>query len=565
MQDCPIPYDQAVAYFRFQVISDMLDAPKTLLRATAVELSNKQFNDFANKRMVSFSVRTLFRYYKAYKEHDFDGLRPKGRKDKGTHRSVSVDMISLLLELKKELPSRSACKIITMLVLARKVDEGTLHVRTVNRILNTYGYTRKSLSADTRVYVKHEKDRINEMWQSDVMNACYIPDGNGGMAMAYLIGIIDDHSRRILHSEFYLDSTLPRLEDTLRKSVTKFGAPSSLYVDNGKIYIAQQFKLICARLGIRLRYATPYHPAGKGKIEKFWQYVQSSFLPEIKLHPVDSLSALNDLFFAWLDLEYTKKHHTGIEMSPKARWDASLENGTTLRYFSPLEFDAIFLHATERTVNKYGVVSFEGNTYEAPGELVLQKVTLRYNPFHLDYIHIYFKDKYFGVAKLIDLATQRHKSVGLIPEESGYDSEISRLYLENIKSNYHLYLKDQLAMAIEPSAVATHDLDTTPPDDDDASSHPMKPKKDLEFVISSSEFIEIVKASIGASELTFQEKSKLFELWSTFKEFNKEILTAILADLASKSTDFNQNFLFYISQIRNLYLEKISILEDVYE
>jgi len=146
MQDCPIPYDQAVAYFRFQVISDMLDAPKTLLRATAVELSNKQFNDFANKRMVSFSVRTLFRYYKAYKEHDFDGLRPKGRKDKGTHRSVSVDMISLLLELKKELPSRSACKIITMLVLARKVDEGTLHVRTVNRILNTYGYTRRGAS-----------------------------------------------------------------------------------------------------------------------------------------------------------------------------------------------------------------------------------------------------------------------------------------------------------------------------------------------------------------------------------------------------------------------------------
>jgi len=107
------------------------------------------------------------------------------------------------------------------------------------------------------------------MWQSDVMNACYIPDGNGGMAMAYLIGIIDDHSRRILHSEFYLDSTLPRLEDTLRKSVTKFGAPSSLYVDNGKIYIAQQFKLICARLGIRLRYATPYHPAGKGYVKSY--------------------------------------------------------------------------------------------------------------------------------------------------------------------------------------------------------------------------------------------------------------------------------------------------------
>jgi len=564
MQDFPIPYDQAVAYFRFQVISEMLDAPPTLLRTTALELSKRQFNDFANKRMVSFSIRTLFRYYKAYKEHDFDGLRPKPRKDKGTHRNVSVDIISLLLELKKELPTRSACKIITMLVLARKVEEGTLHVRTVNRILNTYGYTRESLSADTRVYVKHEKASINEMWQSDVMSAFYIPDGNGNMTMAYLIGVIDDHSRRILHSEFYLDSTLPRLEDTLRKAVIKFGAPSSLYVDNGKIYIAQQFKLISARLGIRLRYATPYHPAGKGKIEKFWDYVQTSFLPEIKLHPVSSLSELNDLFFAWLEFEYTSKHHTSIEMTPKERWDASLNNGAKLRYFSPLELDAVFLHATERTVTKYGIVSFEGNTYEAPGELVLKKVTLRYNPFHLDYLHIYFKDKYFGVAKLIDLKTQRHKNVDLVPEESGYDSEISRLYLDNIKSNYQEHLKAQLALTLEPSSVAATGLNTAPLSDD-TPPHPMKPKKDPEFAISSNEFIEMVKLSIGASELTFQEKGKLQELWSTFKEFNKEILNTILSDLAAKSTDFNQNFLFYIAQIRNLYLEKISILEDVYE
>jgi putative transposase len=34
-----------------------------------------------------------------------------------------------------------------------------------------------------------------------------------------------------MHSEFYLDSTLSRLEDTLRKAVMKFGACNSIYVD----------------------------------------------------------------------------------------------------------------------------------------------------------------------------------------------------------------------------------------------------------------------------------------------------------------------------------------------
>ena len=152
-----------------------------------------------------------------------------------------------------------------MLIIAGKVDEGTLHLRTVNRILNQYGYNNESFSISRRLYVKHEKDRINAMWQSDVMSALYIPDGKNGNKLAYLIGIIDDYSRRDMHSEFYLDSTLPKLEDTIRKAVTKYGAPDSCYVDYGKIFISEQFKLICARLGIRLRFATPKNCAGKGK------------------------------------------------------------------------------------------------------------------------------------------------------------------------------------------------------------------------------------------------------------------------------------------------------------
>jgi putative transposase len=232
------------------------------------------------------------------------------------------------------------------------------------------------------------------MWQSDVMSAFYIPDGNNGNKLAYLVGMIDDYSRRDMHSEFYLDSTLPRLEYTLRKAVTKYGTPSSLYVDNGKIFISEQFKLICARLGIRLRYATPGNAAGKGKIERYWKTVQDSFIPEVKKYHIKSLSELNDLYFAWKKNEYDDKFHTSIGMTPKERWDASLKSGVKLRFFSPVELEEIFLHAQERCVNKYGVISFEGNTYEAPAELIGKNVVVRYNPFHLEYLHIYYQDKY---------------------------------------------------------------------------------------------------------------------------------------------------------------------------
>jgi len=555
LTELPIKREDAVAFFRFQIISEMLDAPPGFVEATAKKLSQQKFHDVLNKQMVGYCERTIFRYYSDYKKHGFDGLKPKTRKDKGSHPGVDPSMISDILALKKELPSRSAAKILIMLTLAKRIEEDSLNIRTINRILNQYGYTRESLSKDSRVHIKHEKERVCEMWQSDVMSGIYIPDGDNGKKLAYLIGIIDDHSRRDMHSEFYFDATLPRLEDALKKAVTKYSAPSSLYVDNGKIYVSEQFKLLCARLGIQIKYATPYNCAGKGKIEKYWDYVQKSFLPELKLRHVKSLSELNDLYFAWKKTEYDDKLHESTGMTPKHRWHASLAAGTKLRFFSPMELEEIFLHAQERNVNKYGVISFEGNTYEAPGELVGKTVVVRYNPFHLDYLHVYFKDKYFGVAKVIDLKTERHKNVYGIPEESGYDSEISKLYFENIKSNYQKYLEEQLDSKINKDVCGIMTEDTIEP-------HPVKPAIPTDYSIDRQEFIDIVKNALGIAELSFQEKGKLGELWDTFKEFNKDILVAILNDLSKKANDFNKNFLFYIAQIRNNYLEKLSKFKE---
>ncbi len=557
MGELPIKKEDAVAFFRFQVISEMLDAKPGFIDATAKKLATQQFNDIVNKRLVNISERTIFKYYSAYKKYGFDGLKPKVRCDKGTHPGISEGIIKDILSLKKELPTRSAAKIIIMLTLAGRLEAGHINVRTVNRILNQYGYTRDSLSKDARLYIKHEKDRVCAMWQSDVMSAFYIPDGNNGSKLAYLIGIIDDHSRRNMHSEFYLDSTLPRLEDTLRKAVTKHGASDSLYVDNGKIFISEQFKLICARLGIRLKYATPFNCSGKGKIERYWKTVQDSFIPEVKKHKIKSLSELNDLYFAWKKTEYDNKIHSSIGMTPKERWDMSINAGTKLRFFSPVELEEIFLHAEERFVNKYGVISFEGNTYQAPAELIGKTVVVRYNPFHIDYLHVYFKDKYFGTARIIDSKTQKHKSVETIPEESGYESNISRLYFENIKSNYQKYLEEQLSLGIDKNISGLN-----PSEAESIEDHPVRPPMEVEITITRDEFIDIVKSAIGMTELTFQEKGKLNELWDTFKEFNKDILVSILNDLAQKANDFNRNFLYYIAQIRQNYLDKLSKMQE---
>jgi putative transposase len=187
--------------------------------------------------------------------------------------------------------------------------------------------------------------------------------------------------------------------------------------------------------------------------------------------------------------------------------------------------------------------------------IIGKNVIVRYNPFHLEYLHVYYQDKYFGTAKIIDLKTQRHRSVGAVPEESGYDSDISRLYFENIKSSYHKYLEEQLNLPIDTTCVGDTTYECK---EDDKENHPVRPPKENTISITRNEFIDIVKKAISMPELTFQEKGKLNELWDTFKEFNRDILTSILEDLSQKTNDFSRNFLYYIAQIRNLYLEKLS-------
>lgn len=152
-KDAPSKHDDLIALFRLQVITPMLNAPEGQINSVAKQLSSQKFTDVLNQKIVTFSYSTIYRYYMNYKKYGFNGLKPKVYKNKGTNPSFPDEIIKALLKLKEELPSRSAYKIITMLELAKKIEKGSLNVRSVNRIFNNYDYTTKVLQNKTRVYV----------------------------------------------------------------------------------------------------------------------------------------------------------------------------------------------------------------------------------------------------------------------------------------------------------------------------------------------------------------------------------------------------------------------------
>jgi transposase InsO family protein len=57
---------------------------------------------------------------------------------------------------------------------------------------------------------------------------------------------MDDHSRLVVHAQFYLNETVDSLRDCLKQAIQKRGVPQKFYVDNGACYRSEALENTCA-------------------------------------------------------------------------------------------------------------------------------------------------------------------------------------------------------------------------------------------------------------------------------------------------------------------------------
>ena len=364
---------------RFSLISPLLEEG-----LCAAELAQRRCLLLGKE---DISERTLRRGIASYKEKGFDGLVRQERSDKGVNKSISHEALALAEEIRRELPRRSAGLVCELLEQeGHKVARSTLE-----RHLRLKGLSGKQLAAETKAggttrrFVRVGR---NTLWQSDVKYGVYLPDPNNSKKKfrTYLLTIIDDATRLVVHGEFYADQKLPILEDGLRKAVLRYGVPKSIYVDNGKIYTSTWFQLACAKLNIRHLRTRPYSAESKGKVERFNRTVES-FLDELSLQKAQTLSELNNFFSAWLSEGYNNKPHSALDGKTPA--DVFASDSAPLRFSSIEALREAFLHEAERTVDKTGCLSMNGKIYDAGLEWRRKKVTLRFDPFNLDEIQLW--------------------------------------------------------------------------------------------------------------------------------------------------------------------------------
>ena len=332
------------------------------------------------------SARTIRRYVTVYKQHGFDGLLPKARRDKGSCKAIPEAALKLAAELREELPRRSAERIQQLLA-----SEGYRVARsTLERHLRQQGLSGREIKAQQKQVVSRRFNRVgrNTLWQADLKYGPYLPSPKqpNRKIRTYLIAIIDDATRLVVHGEFYDNQRLPVLEDAFRKALTRAGAPDNLYVDNGKIFVSQWLRLACAKLRIRHLNTKAYSPESKGKCEKFNQTVDE-FIREVQLEKPQTLERLNELFRAWLSEGYNHRVHSALAGKTPAQ--AFSQDTKPLRFPSPEALRDAFLWEKSPKVDNSGCIFVNGLCYEVGVEYIRKRVLVRYDPFDLSVVEVW--------------------------------------------------------------------------------------------------------------------------------------------------------------------------------
>jgi transposase InsO family protein len=391
---------------------------KRLLR----ELSTQSYA-IPNSRKVFLSEKTIEGWYYAWKRDGILALTPKPRSDRGLSK-MSDAIQDAICTAKKENPGRSL-RIIRQVVGASGLPGATkLSRSSIHRLLQTQGISNLPGSAaqpvERRSFVAA---RAGDIWYGDVMHGPKVFI-NGQMRKAYLVTFMDDASRLITHSAFCSAETALEVEGVLKQALLKRGLPIRLVIDNGSAYRAATLQAICARLEIRLIYCRPYTPEGKGKLERWHRTLRSGFLGELDMDKVRDIHDLNARLWAWLDECYHKEPHSALEgLTPLERYRKDLIQIRPLGPFAS-RLDELFLHRHERLVRKDGTVSYEGQRFEVPFDLIGKTVLLVVDPHKQKVLGVETEngDSLGKATPLDQLANCRRKRRSAAPCDTGIRS-----------------------------------------------------------------------------------------------------------------------------------------------
>lgn len=301
-------------------------------------------------RLLGCTVRTVSTYFRDYLVYGIRGLIDNRSSN---YHKLSQDQLNSVVSLKTANPWRSARNI-------RDHLELLVEPRTVWKILVKNGLTKENLKR-VKPIIRFEADCPNDMWQTDIMGRITFPNPN--VATLYLIATLDDHSRFVPYANWFKTQGKMNVFNVWYESLASCGIPRSMLQDEGSQYKARtrfgitDYQWYAKSVGIKLIWAKSAQC--KGKIERFWKFVQRDFVPSVwNAKDIDEIRGAWRLWLAWYNYKF--KSPCFDNTTRAARYKVSK------RRLKRVELETLLAIEERRKVTRESTISLYGKQYFVP-------------------------------------------------------------------------------------------------------------------------------------------------------------------------------------------------------
>lgn len=205
--------------------------------------------------------RTIYRWIKKYQENKSQGLVEKKRGAAPTEINPKFESLTLTLfnEHKYGAPK-----------MKKTTNEIGFDVsqRQIQKIYkkNNLKINRRSRPSQLK-FVKYEWPRPNMLWHTDWTSCPF--------TKKQMIAFIDDHSRFIVHAEYFENATTENTLLAFANAISKYGKPEMILTDQGTQFTPSKaekgpFSRWCEEQGIKHIMGRIHHPQTNGKIERWF-------------------------------------------------------------------------------------------------------------------------------------------------------------------------------------------------------------------------------------------------------------------------------------------------------
>jgi transposase InsO family protein len=268
----------------------------------------------------------IYQLLARYKAGGLEALEPGSRRPKSNSRSLSNQVRSQIITLRKGLLDQGLDA--GAASIAWHIQESGVKppaLSTIWRILRAEGLVTPEPKKRPKAYIQRfEAVQPNETWQSDFTHWRL----RNGLDVE-IINWLDDHSRLLLHCAVFKAITGKIVIDSFNTCRNEYGTPFSTLTDNGNVYTARftqgknGFEYLLSELEIVQKNGSPGHPQTQGKIERFHQ-TQKKWLSQQK--PARTIEQLQVQLDEFRNVYNTQRPHRALEMkTPQRAYEATVK------------------------------------------------------------------------------------------------------------------------------------------------------------------------------------------------------------------------------------------------